>query len=328
MKSVSEVSKLAHVSVRTLHYYDEKEILKPSHISETGYRYYNDHALMKLKSISIFKELGLSLKEIKRILDDEDFDEVKVIETQKQMLILKRNRLNHLIEQLSTNSQYLDLVIDEQQWELIWDEIYSRQGIVQSDVLQPVIDFVDQLKENGLKNVLDLGCGTGRNTIYMANRGLKITATDISEKGLDITRKKAEKLGYDIKTSRHDMRSMPFKDNSFEAVLCSWVSGHGTHEDMVNHAREMLRVVQPGGLIFVDYPSKKDALYGMGDAIEKDTFINNVPGEERIPHHYSDEEEIREIYGEHILSLEPYTYKFMAKGKAYEIEAFIVILKK
>lgn len=42
VKTVSEVSKLAHVSVRTLHYYDEKGILTPSHVSETGYRYYSN----------------------------------------------------------------------------------------------------------------------------------------------------------------------------------------------------------------------------------------------------------------------------------------------
>lgn len=81
-------------------------------------------------------------------------------------------------------------------------------------------------------------------------------------------------------------------------------------------------------MIFVDYPSKKDALYGVGDEIENDTFLNNVPGEEKIPHHYSDEKEIRDIYGEHILTLEPFTYKFSAKGEEYKIEAYVVILRK
>lgn len=328
MKSVSEVSKLTQVSVRTLHYYDEKGILIPSYVSDTGYRYYSDEDINKLRLISVFKELGLTLNEINQIMRDNDYDEKKVIETQRQMLVLKRDRLNHIIEQLSENNQYQDLSFEEHRWELVWDEIYSTQGVVQSDVLEPVKNFVDVLKKNGLKNILDLGCGTGRNTIYMCNRGLQVTATDISEKGLDMTIKKAKRLGYDIKTTRHDMRNMPFKENTFDGVLCSWVSGHGTHEDMVKHANEMLRVVKPGGLIFVDYPSKKDALYGVGDEIEKDTFLNNVPGEEKIPHHYSDEKEIRDIYGKRILTLEPYTYSFCAKGEDYKIEAYVVILKK
>ncbi len=90
----------------------------------------------------------------------------------------------------------------------------------------------------------------------------------------------------------------------------------------------MLRVVKPGGLVFVDYPSKKDALYGVGDEIEKDTFLNNVPGEEKIPHHYSDVDEIRGIYDKNIMSLEEYTYEFVANKKKHEIEAYLVVLEK
>jgi len=109
MKSVSQVSKLAHVSVRTLHYYDEKGILTPSYVSETGYRYYSNEDINKLKLITVFKELGLTLKEITQIVNDKDYDETKVIETQRQMLVLKRDRLNHLIEELSENNYYKDL---------------------------------------------------------------------------------------------------------------------------------------------------------------------------------------------------------------------------
>ncbi|WP_240843318.1 MerR family transcriptional regulator [Acidaminobacter sp. JC074] len=143
MKSVSEVSKLAQVSVRTLHYYDEKGILTPSHFSEAGYRYYSNEDINKLKLITIFKELGLTLNEIRKIMTDKDYDEAKVIETQRQMLVLKRDRLNHLIEELTENNQYQTISVEENRWELIWDEIYATQGVVQSEVLEPVKDFVD-----------------------------------------------------------------------------------------------------------------------------------------------------------------------------------------
>ncbi len=211
MKTISEVSKLAHVSVRTLHYYCEKGILKASYVSESGYRYYSEMDIRKLHQIVIFKELGLSLKEITHIMTDNQFDEDKVFLTQKQMLILKRNKLNNIIEQLDSNGSYEDLCFEEQQWELVWDDIYSSQGIVQADVLTPVKDFVNVLKEKKAEHILDLGCGTGRNTIYLAQQGFKVTATDISEKGLEITSKKAKKLGFDITTTRHDMRNIPFK---------------------------------------------------------------------------------------------------------------------
>lgn len=46
--SIGETSKLTGISVRTLHYYDEINLLKPSEVTESGYRYYDDNALEKL----------------------------------------------------------------------------------------------------------------------------------------------------------------------------------------------------------------------------------------------------------------------------------------
>lgn len=303
-------------------------MLKPTYVNESNYRYYSDDDIGKLSQIIIFKELGLKLKEIKTIMTALNFDEEKVISAQKRMLELKKNRIVHLINELELKKSYKNLNFEEQEWEMVWEEIYSKQGEVQKGILKPVVDYVDLLKKNDVRHVLDLGCGTGRNAIYLLKNGFDVTATDISETGLQVTEKKARKLGYDIKTNRHDMRKMPFKDNTFDAILCSWVCGHGTHKDMVEHSLEMIRVVKSGGLIFVDYPSKMDKMYGVGDEIEKDTFLNNMPGEEKIPHHYSDEIEIRDIYRNHIKNLEPYTYCYSVKDVEYEIEAYIVILRK
>lgn len=326
MRSVKEVSKLTHFTVRSLHYYDEINLLKPSHVTEKGYRFYSEEDLRKLHQVKIFKEIGLSLKEIKTIMTDRDFDEKKVIETQKHLLILKRQRLDYLINQLDAHTSYDEINFEEDQWELVWDEIYHQQGKVQLDVLETVKDFVSQLKP--ASHVLDLGCGTGRNTMYLLSQGLKVTASDISEKGLDLTKKQALKFGYDLKTVCHDMRDMPYKDETFDAILCSWVCGHGYYEDMVKHAHEMLRVLKPGGLIFVDYPSRQDKLYGRGQEVEAHTFINNVPGEEKIPHHYSDQEEIRDVYSDTILEIRPHTYKFKANNLNHEIEAYLVYIRK
>lgn len=74
MKTVIEVSKLAGVSVRTLHHYDAIGLLKPSKVSEAGYRLYDDTALARLQNILLFRELKFPLKKIRQILDSPDFD--------------------------------------------------------------------------------------------------------------------------------------------------------------------------------------------------------------------------------------------------------------
>ena len=86
MKTVREVSKLTGVSVRALHHYDSIDLLKPTEVTETGYRLYDDAALEKLYMILVFKELGLSLKEIADILHAPDYDRNRCLEKQIKLM--------------------------------------------------------------------------------------------------------------------------------------------------------------------------------------------------------------------------------------------------
>ena len=56
--TVKQLSDLAEVSVRTLHYYDEIDLLKPSKIGANNYRYYDESALLRLQQILFYRELG------------------------------------------------------------------------------------------------------------------------------------------------------------------------------------------------------------------------------------------------------------------------------
>ncbi|SHH66780.1 MerR family transcriptional regulator [Clostridium intestinale] len=98
MRTVKQVSDLTGISVRMLHYYDEIGLLKPTLTTEAKYRLYDDEALETLQQILFFKELDIPLKEVKKLIDNPRFDRSKVLENQKKLLILKRNRLNDLIK--------------------------------------------------------------------------------------------------------------------------------------------------------------------------------------------------------------------------------------
>lgn len=95
--SIKQFAKIAGVSVRTLHYYDEIGLLKPSGIKENGYRYYEESELLKLQQIIFFKELEFSLKDIVRIVHAPDFNTLRALTDQKKLLDLKKARINGLL---------------------------------------------------------------------------------------------------------------------------------------------------------------------------------------------------------------------------------------
>lgn len=95
--SAKGLSKLAGVSVRTLHHYDEIGLLKPAIRTEARYRLYGENELLKLQQILFYKELELSLNEIASILNDPDFDLIQALESHKQTLISKQKRISVML---------------------------------------------------------------------------------------------------------------------------------------------------------------------------------------------------------------------------------------
>ena len=97
-RKINEVAKLTGITVRTLHYYDEIGLLRPSSISTTGYRLYDNNDIKKLQQILFFRELNFSLKEIKEIIKNPNYNKTDALKNQKQLLLLKRKRLDGIIE--------------------------------------------------------------------------------------------------------------------------------------------------------------------------------------------------------------------------------------
>ncbi len=97
MMTVNEMSKLTGVSIRTLQYYDTIGLLKPIEYTESGYRLYDDTSLERLQQILLFKELEFPLKEIKKIIDAPNFDRNKALEQQIELLTMKKEHLENLI---------------------------------------------------------------------------------------------------------------------------------------------------------------------------------------------------------------------------------------
>ncbi|MDY7229500.1 MerR family transcriptional regulator [Hyalangium rubrum] len=95
--TVSQVARLAGVSVRALHHYDEIGLLRPSGRSEAGYRLYEQRDLQQLQQVLFFKELGFALEEITRIMGDPAFDLRAALRMQRQLLTERATRVHALI---------------------------------------------------------------------------------------------------------------------------------------------------------------------------------------------------------------------------------------
>jgi DNA-binding transcriptional MerR regulator len=95
--SVKKLAKLAGVSVRTLHLYDQLGLLKPRTRTQARYRLYGETELLRLQQILFYKELDFPLQAIKAILDDPDFDFLGALQSHKAALQARRDRLATLL---------------------------------------------------------------------------------------------------------------------------------------------------------------------------------------------------------------------------------------
>lgn len=105
--TVKKLASLSGVSIRTLHYYDEIDLLNPAFLGSNGYRYYEEAQLLRLQQILFYRELDVDLKNIKRILDDSNFDLISAMESHQKRLTDELERKKSLIQTVAKTIQHL-----------------------------------------------------------------------------------------------------------------------------------------------------------------------------------------------------------------------------
>jgi ubiquinone/menaquinone biosynthesis C-methylase UbiE len=122
-------------------------------------------------------------------------------------------------------------------------------------LVEPVLtglreDLTHSLVELHIKNILDVGCGTGSQLRRLAGKGIQCTGIDRSEGMLRVARKKSSGIDY----IQADATALPFREHHFQAAIISLALHEKSPEEGRMILREMLRVLQPDGyLIIVDY---------------------------------------------------------------------------
>lgn len=187
-------------------------------------------------------------------------------------------------------------------WNQLWQTAEGR-----ADWLEPetaVQQLIPHLQRQQAKQVLDLGCGVGRHSLYLAAQGFQVTAYDASQSGLDHAAQTAKEQGLGLTFQLGHMTELPFPDESFDFVLAWNVIYHGDEAIVRQTIDEIRRVLKLGGLYQGTMLSKRNEKFGRGVQIALNTFVIEEDDEKDHPHFYCNACECVQLFeGFEMLSL-------------------------
>lgn len=138
-----------------------------------------------------------------------------------------------------------------------WDRIHkgklsSFQEETSRQMDKEIAKVVEVLKEQNIKRILDLACGTGRHTLYFARAGFEVHGIDLSSEGIKIARRKLREQNLKAHLKVGSIyKTLPYPNDFFDAVVCIRSINHGRIEDIRKTIKEIRRVLKPEGVIFV-----------------------------------------------------------------------------
>lgn len=271
-----EFAKMAHISVRTIRFYDKQNILKPSFVNDSGARFYSDEDFVRLQQILLLKYLGFSLEEIRNMTVEQP-DKQMLRNSLKLQLKLVKDQ----IEQMQMVEQAIEDTAEalEQNKEIDWSQMLNLIHLTNMETSLKTqyenasnIDarvnlhreystnkqgwfpwLFEQCNFEENRNVLEIGCGNG--AIWKENyekipAGMQIVLNDISEGMLRDTRREIEGI-----ESREDLRfefntfdchSIPYEEETFDYVVANHVLFYCADLDKV--LGEVWRVLKPDGI--------------------------------------------------------------------------------
>ena len=155
--------------------------------------------------------------------------------------------------------------------------------------------------------VLELGCGDGKTLAGMPG-SWKAAAIDISPQALRLTRWVLP----DIRLVLADAGLLPFREESFDAVFAFHVTGHLRLQGREALAREVARVLVPGGKLFFREFGTEDMRMGQGEKVEEGTYLRGAG----ILTHYFTEVEVELLFCDLLpISVGTHRWKLRVKGK-------------
>jgi len=189
-----------------------------------------------------------------------------------------------------------------------WDKIYKKEGAKYKyyNIFKPHENMSKVLtifKKQKVKRVLDLGCGAGRNLVYLLEKGFDVYGIDCAPKGLEIIKErlKKEKRKYSLKLG-NVFNNLPYEDNFFDAVISVQVLQHGKINEIKKAIKEIKRILKPRGLIFITLCGRisngkvRDYLIKTAKKIAPRTYVPTMGNEKGLTHFVYNKKVIKKHY--------------------------------
>ncbi len=224
--------------------------------------------------------------------------------------------------------------------EKVWDREYknstflTKENKPQSDVVR-FVNFLKKEEKVQLENlnVIDLGCGTGRNSFYFAEMGNSVVGLEISKTAIDIAKDNADSAGLDVKYIKQSIgESFPCEDKSIDIALDVTSSNSLTESEREVFLNETKRVLRDGGYFFTkalcrDGDDNAKYLIKNNPGTEKDTYI--MPDTNIVERVWSKDDFMKK-YSEYfqIIRMEKKTSYTKIKDRSYKRNFWIVYMKK
>ena len=277
--SSGEFAKMAHVSVRTIRFYDKQNILKPSFVDRNGSRFYTDSDLARLQQIVLLKYLGFSLDDISEMtINDSDYHlmlaslklQKKMIQDKVEQMQLVEKAIDNTIKEIETNhemdwSQMLEIIHLANMENSIKTQYQNTSNIAARIQLhnkysvnkQGWFPWIYQQLEkycqldSEKKQILEIGCGSGalwHENIDKIPANIEITLSDISE-GMVRDIKRSFDNDKRFEFNSFDCHKIPYADKSFDVVIANHVLFYC--DDLPKVCHEIKRVLKKGSGIFI-----------------------------------------------------------------------------
>ena len=178
-----------------------------------------------------------------------------------------------------------------------WNTIFQQNGVIYVEPHEDMPTIVQLLRNKKAMRILDLGCGSGRHVVHLAQGGFSVHGFDNSPEGIELARQwlSREELEADLVIG--DMsEGLPYEDEFFDAVISIQVIHHAKLRIIRKVVREIARVLRKNGFVFVTVTLLQKGHEGAMEEIEPNTFVPQSGPEKGMPHHRFSARELEEVF--------------------------------
>jgi len=314
--NIKEVSKFFNITTNKIRFYEEKGLIKPTRGVENDYRIFTDDHVMRLQAILLYRTMGLSIKAIRDIFEDDTSENYlshfnrqwELINNEIHRTKLIQESLEEIMDVIyeANDEKYHRSIIEsiknmneiykiKENWKDKWDfdgwaknydkdvkrdrgslKIYKNYEVILDTVFKKAVCNIKKEAD-----ILEIGVGTGNLANRFLSEGFHITGLDQSREMLNVAKGKFPRL----KLRLGEFLRIPFENNTFDVLVSTYAFHHLNDQEKCVAIKEMLRILKHDGkiiigdLMFQDEKEKQKIMSGLtSEQIDEieDEYYSNI----------------------------------------------------